>query len=76
MISNNKTIAHHNTIPSQILKFVSGHESESLTNRHHAGRPFRTATRWSQLSSRISLCDIAESVSTQAHRLYSLHHIK
>ncbi|MCB1976646.1 MAG: DUF4372 domain-containing protein [Nitrosomonas sp.] len=41
-------MAHCNTILSQILKFVSRHEFESLANHHHAGRSFRTATRWSQ----------------------------
>ncbi|MBX3628703.1 MAG: DUF4372 domain-containing protein [Nitrosomonas sp.] len=33
---------------SQILKFVSRHEFESLANHHHAGWVFRTTTRWSQ----------------------------
>ena len=73
-------MAHCNTILSQILKFVSRHEFESLANRHHAGRSFRTATRWSQfvtmamaqLSGRISLRDIVGNVSAQAHRLYHL----
>ncbi|MCB1935134.1 MAG: DUF4372 domain-containing protein, partial [Nitrosomonas sp.] len=44
----NQAVAHCNTILSQILKFVSRHEFESLANHHHAGRSFRTATRWSQ----------------------------
>ena len=73
-------MAHCNTILSQILKFVPRHEFESLANRHHSGRAFRTATRWSQfvimamaqLSGRISLRDIVGSVSVQAHRLYHL----
>ena len=71
-------MAHCNTIFSQILKFVPRHEFEGLANRHHSGRAFRTASRWSQfvtmamaqLSGRNSLRDIVDSVSTQAHRLY------
>ena len=73
-------MAHCNTIFSQILKFVPRHEFEALANRHHSGRAFRTASRWSQfvtmamaqLSGRNSLRDIVDSVSTQAHRLYHL----
>ena len=73
-------MAHCNTIFSQILKFVPRHEFEDLANRHHSGRAFRTASRWSQfvtmamaqLSGRNSLRDIVDSVSTQAHRLYHL----
>ena len=73
-------MAHCNTIISQILEFVPRDEFESLANRHHAGRAFRTATRWSQfvtmamaqLSGRISLRDIVGNVSAQAHRLYHL----
>jgi DDE family transposase/uncharacterized protein DUF4372 len=73
-------MAHCNTILSQILRFVPRHEFESLASRHHSGRAFRTATRWSQfvtmamaqLSGRISLRDIVGSVSAQAHRLYHL----
>ena len=73
-------MTHCNTIFSQILKFVPRHEFEALANRHHSGRTFRTASRWSQfvtmamaqLSGRNSLRDIVDSVSTQAHRLYHL----
>jgi Transposase DDE domain/Domain of unknown function (DUF4372) len=73
-------MAHCNTILSQILRFVPRHEFESLASRHHSGRAFRTATRWSQfvtmamaqLSGRNSLRDIVDSVGTQAHRLYHL----
>ena len=73
-------MAHCNTIFSQILKLVPRHEFESLANRHHRGRSFRTASRWSQfvslamaqLSGRNSLRDIVENMSSQAHRLYHL----
>ena len=73
-------MAHCNTIFSQILKLVPRHEFETLAKRHHSGRSFRTASRWSQfvtlamaqLAGRISLRDIVENVSAQAHRLYHL----
>ena len=73
-------MAHCNTILSQVLKFVPRHEFEVLANRHHSGRSFRTASRWSQfvtmvmaqLSGRNSLRDIVENLSSQAHRLYHL----
>ena len=73
-------MAHCNTILSQILKFVPRHEFESLAIKHHSGRSFRTASRWSQfvgltmaqLSGRQSLRDIVDNLSAQAHRLYHL----
>ncbi|HNO21324.1 MAG TPA: IS4 family transposase [Nitrosomonas sp.] len=73
-------MAHCNTIFSQILKLVPRHEFETLAKQHHSGRSFRTASRWSQfvtlamaqLAGRISLRDIVENVSAQAHRLYHL----
>lgn len=73
-------MAHCNTILSQILKCIPRHEFESLAKEHHAGRKFRTATRWSQfvsltmaqLSGRSSLRDIVDNMSAQAHRLYHL----
>lgn len=73
-------MAHCNTILSQIVKLVPRHEFEVLANRHHEGRAFRTASRWSQfvtmamaqLAGRSSLRDIVDNVSSQAHRLYHL----
>ena len=73
-------MAHCNTIFSQILKFVPRHEFESLAKQHHSGRAFRKTSRWSQfvwmamaqLSGRISLRDIVDNLSAQAHRLYHL----
>ena len=73
-------MAHCNTILSQILKLVPRHEFEVLANRHHCGRSFRRASRWSQfvtmamaqLAGRNSLRDIVENMSSQAHRLYHL----
>jgi hypothetical protein len=77
-------MAHCNTILSQILKLVPRHEFEALANRHHSGRSFRTASRWSQfvtmamgqLAGRISLRDIVENISSQTHRLYHLGSVK
>ena len=74
----NQAMAHCNTILSQILKLVPRHEFEVLANKHHSGRSFRKATRWSQfvtlslaqLTGRSSLRDIAENVLAQSHRLY------
>jgi len=73
-------LAHHSTVFSQLLKFIPRHEFETLANRHHSGRSFRTASRWSQfvtmamaqLAGRNSLRDIVENISAQAHRLYHL----
>ena len=73
-------MAHHNTVFSQLLKFVPRHEFETLANKHHSGRSFRTASRWSQfvtmamaqLAGRNSLRDIVENIAAQAHRLYHL----
>ena len=71
-------MAHCNTILAQILNIVPRHEFESLVNRYHSGRAFRTASRWSQftclviaqLTGRSSLRDIVDSLQAQAHRLY------
>jgi len=73
-------LSHHNTVFSQILKLIPRHEFETLAKQHHTGRSFRTASRWSQfvimamaqLAGRISLRDIVENISAQAHRLYHL----
>jgi len=73
-------MSHHNTVFSQLLKLIPRHELESLAKQHHSGRSFRTASRWSQfvtltmgqLSGRISLRDIVDNMSAQAHRLYHL----
>jgi hypothetical protein len=73
-------LAHHNTVFSQLLKYIPRHEFEILANQHHSGRSFRTASRWSQfvtmamaqLAGRSSLRDIVDNISAQAHRLYHL----
>ncbi|WP_345427254.1 IS4 family transposase [Halioxenophilus aromaticivorans] len=73
-------MAHHNTIFSQLLKFIPRHEFETLANQHHQGRKLRKMSRWSQfvalglgqLSGRSSLRDIVTNVSAQASKLYHL----
>jgi len=80
MKKENQAMAHCNTILSQVVNFVPRHEFEVLANRHHSGRSFRTASRWSQfvtmamgqLSGRSSLRDIVDNLSSQSHRLYHL----
>jgi putative transposase len=75
-----QALAHHNTIFSQLLKLVSRHEFETLTNNHHEGRKLRKITRWSQfisitlaqLSGRTCLRDVVSNLSAQAAKLYHL----
>jgi len=76
----NQTLAHHNTVFSQLLKLVSRHEFETLANQHHMGRKLRKMTRWSQfvslalaqLSGRSSLRDVVSNLSAQKAKLYHL----
>ncbi len=73
-------MSHHNTVFSQLLKLLPRHEFETLAMEHHSGRSFRKASRWSQfvtmtmaqIAGRISLRDIIDNISAQAHRLYHL----
>ncbi len=73
-------MAHHNTVFSQLLKFIPRHEFETLANQHHAGRRLRKMTRWSQfvsmamaqLTGRASLRDVVSSLSAQTTKLYHL----
>lgn len=73
-------MSHHNTIFSQLLKFVSRHEFETLTKQHHSGQKLRKTSRWSQfvalmlaqLSGRHSLRDIEANLQAQSKRLYHL----
>ncbi len=71
-------MAHVNTVLNQMLKIIPRHEFETLSNRYHTGRKFRTASRWSQfvtmtiaqLSGRQSLRDLLDNLYAQARRLY------
>lgn len=73
-------MAHHNTVFSQILKFVPRHEFESLAREHHRGRSLRKMTRWSQfvslglaqLAGRVSLRDVVSNLTAQVQKLYHL----
>jgi Transposase DDE domain/Domain of unknown function (DUF4372) len=73
-------MSHHNTIFSQLLKFIPRHEFESLTKHHHQGAALRKMTRWAQfvalglaqLSGRNSLRDIVSNISVQTNKLYHL----
>ena len=73
-------MAHHNTVFSQLLKFLPRHEFESLAKQHHQGGALRTTSRWSQfvalalgqLTGRQSLRDIESNMSAQGTRLYHL----
>lgn len=73
-------MAHHNTIFSQLLKFIPRHEFETLAKQHHHGRMLRKMTRWSQfialglaqLSGRTSLRDVVSNLSAQTRKLYHL----
>jgi putative transposase len=75
-----QALAHHNTVFAQLLKLVSRHEFEALSNQHHTGRKLRKMTRWSQfltmataqLSSRSSLRDVVSNFTAQASKLYHL----
>lgn len=73
-------MAHHNTVLSQLLKFIPRHEFESLANAHHEGRQLRKLTRWTQfiamsvaqLTGRSSLRDVVSNMTAQMSRLYHL----
>ncbi len=73
-------MAHCNTVLTQIRKFIPRHELDALAKVHHSGHSLRTSLHWSQfvglamaqLSSRISLRDIVDSLSAPAHHLYHL----
>ncbi len=71
-------MTHHNTIFSQLLKFIPRHEFETLAKQHHHGRKLRKMTRWSQfivlgsaqLSGRTSLRDVISNLSVRTRKLY------
>lgn len=73
-------MADHSTVLAQLLQLIPRHEFDPLANRHHVGRQFRCASRWSQLvalmvaqlSGRSSLRDIIENLRVQRHKLYHL----
>ena len=66
-------MAQHNTVFSQLLKFVSRHEFEGLAKQHHCSQKLRATSRWSQfvalrlgqLSGRHSSQDIESNMKAQ-----------
>ncbi len=77
-------MTHGNAIFSQILKLVPRHEFGMLANGIIQAVLSEQPSRWSQfvthaitqLAGRISLGDIVENISLQAHRLYHLGSVK
>lgn len=73
-------MTHHNTVFSQLLKFLPRHDFETLAKQHHHGGALRTTSRWSQfvaltlgqLAGRQSLRDIETNLKAQGQRLYHL----
>ncbi len=74
-------MAHNNTVLHQMLKFVDRHDFQSLeTSQFRPKRKYRTLSRWgqftamlfAQVTGRVSLRDITDSLQTQAGRLYHL----
>ena len=76
-------MTHYNTVLSQIVHLIKRHEIETLARHHHSGQKLRSYNRWSQwsqfiamtvvqLSSRKSLHDLVDNLSTQSHKLYHL----
>jgi len=74
----NQAMAHHNTVLSQLLRWVPRHEFESLAKQHHAGTRLRRMSRWGQfvalacgqLAGRHSLRDVVGTLESQQTRLY------
>lgn len=73
-------MSHHNTVLSQLLKFIPRHEFDPLAKQHHTGQKLRKMSRWAQfvtmsvaqLSGRASLRDVVDNVRAQTKRMYHL----
>lgn len=73
-------MTHHNTILSQILKLVPRHEFNMLAKKHDGPRRSDAMNRWTQfitmgaaqLSGRVSLRDIENTITSQKHLNYHL----
>ena len=76
----NQAIAIHSTLFLQLLNFVPRRQFERLAEKHHTGRRFRSASRWSQLvammmaqlTGRTSLRDVESNLIAQSHKLPGL----
>lgn len=74
-------MAHSNTVFAQLLNLIDRHDFQNLENgQFKPQRKYRTLSRWSQfttmmfaqITGRVSLRDISDSLQTQAGRLYHL----
>ena len=74
-------MAHSNTVLAQLLSLIDRHDFQKLENgQFRPQRKYRTLSRWSQfttmmfaqITGRVSLRDISDSLQTQAGRLYHL----
>lgn len=74
-------MAHSNTVFSQLLKLIDRHDFQSLhEGEFRPQRKFRSLSQWgqftimmfAQITGRVSLRDICDSLQTQAGRLYHL----
>lgn len=74
-------MAHTNTVLAQLLNLIDRHDFQKLENgQFRPQRKYRSLSRWSQfttmmfaqITGRVSLRDISDSLQTQAGRLYHL----
>ena len=74
-------MAHNNTVLAQLLNLIDRHDFQKLENgQFKPQRKYRTLSRWgqfttmmfAQITGRVSLRDITNSLQTQAGRLYHL----
>jgi putative transposase len=74
------TLAHHNTVLSQVFKLISRHEFHLLAKAHDHGPKLRKINRWTQfvalcvaqLTGRVSLRDLTTTLTAQTRKLYHL----
>jgi len=76
-----QAMAHNNTVLAQLLNLIDRHDFQKLENgQFKPQRKYRTLSRWgqfttmmfAQITGRVSLRDITNSLQTQAGRLYHL----
>lgn len=74
-------MAHNNTVLSQLLSLINRHDFQKLENgQFKPQQKYRSLSRWSQfttmmfaqITGRVSLRDISDSLQTQAGKLYHL----
>ncbi len=80
-------MAHSNTVYAQLLKLIDRHDFQSLHEGvYRPQRKYRSLSQWgqfttmlfAQITGRVSLRDICDTLQTQVGRLYHLgiHHVK